>query len=678
MGHRDFVRTVEFSPDGTRVVTGSFDGAARVWDANSGVPLGPPLEHGQSVDGVMFSPDGSTILTASADSTARIWRVADGTPLSIPVDGLSRFDVVSFSRDGTKVLATWKRAARVWDAQTGEPITPALVHSADIRSAVLDPSARRVITAAGDGTVCVWEIAKPSAPTHVFAVPGASLAKIAGEHIVVASGTQASLYNATTGEWILGPIEHGAKIEVLEFSPNGERFLTIGGKKVEEWDARSGAHLRGPWMHRNVVKEAHYAPVGDRVLAIAGVEVRVWPTAADGDPIMHRDLISSATFDPAGTRILTSSYDDTARIWDAATNKPIGLPMQHDGDVWTAAWSPDGARIVTGSSDETARVWDAGTGQPLAPPMWHSGTVDVAFWSPQGERILTPAGDGLAIWDAPLDQRPPAMWSMIANRYGASRPLNPSQLGPLNLGERHALSVAAELSRASNLLASALAALPHQVHLAREHATAALNAFRSAHHIADADRTRWALAVIAAIDGDLAAARHEVEADAPADQSAFVTALAQFAAFELARPNLAIDILECLPPVGGPGAVDASLIYLAAHRYAKAARLANGARSGVVDRRRRLVVEAVAWAAQCLATNHGRCQVGDALTAAYEQLRDGDACGERFPALTQALRVDRMMPAASDTVLRVLAILAEPKHATAVAELRSIVTAGHR
>ena len=57
--HADDVNIVAFSPDGQRLVTGSSDGTARVWDAHSGRALSPPLVHTNYVVCAGFSPDGS-------------------------------------------------------------------------------------------------------------------------------------------------------------------------------------------------------------------------------------------------------------------------------------------------------------------------------------------------------------------------------------------------------------------------------------------------------------------------------------------------------------------------------------------------------------------------------------------------------------------------------------------
>ncbi len=62
-----------FSPDGRRIVTASDDKTARVWDAESGKPVGEPMRHEGLVRAASFSPDGRRIVTASDDKTARVW-----------------------------------------------------------------------------------------------------------------------------------------------------------------------------------------------------------------------------------------------------------------------------------------------------------------------------------------------------------------------------------------------------------------------------------------------------------------------------------------------------------------------------------------------------------------------------------------------------------------------------
>src|SRR5207244_1315161 len=95
------------------------------------------------------------------------------------------------------------------------------------------------------------------------------------------------------------------------------------------------------------------------------------------------------------------SSDKTARVWDAASGKPIGEPMKHEDTVMSAQFSPDGQRLVTASDDNTARLWDAASGKPIGEPMKHEEGVTSAQFSPDGQRVVTASGDKTArMWDA--------------------------------------------------------------------------------------------------------------------------------------------------------------------------------------------------------------------------------------------------------------------------------------
>jgi hypothetical protein len=117
----------------------------------------------------------------------------------------------------------------------------------------------------------------------------------------------------------------------------------------------------------------------------------------------HDEMINSAQFSPDGQRVLTASHDKTARLWDAASGKPVGEPMKHEDFVFFAQFSPDGQRVVTASRDKTARLWDAVSGRSVGEPMKHNAAVFFAQFSPDGQRVVTDSKDGTArLWDAAI------------------------------------------------------------------------------------------------------------------------------------------------------------------------------------------------------------------------------------------------------------------------------------
>ncbi|KAG1794787.1 WD40-repeat-containing domain protein [Suillus plorans] len=74
--------SVSFSPDGTRIVSGSQDTTIRLWDLATGKPVGEPLwGHTRVVDSVSFSRDGTRIISSSWDGTVRVWHAVIGKSL---------------------------------------------------------------------------------------------------------------------------------------------------------------------------------------------------------------------------------------------------------------------------------------------------------------------------------------------------------------------------------------------------------------------------------------------------------------------------------------------------------------------------------------------------------------------------------------------------------------------
>jgi eukaryotic-like serine/threonine-protein kinase len=75
---------------------------------------------------------------------------------------------------------------------------------------------------------------------------------------------------------------------------------------------------------------------------------------------------------------------------------PTTERFDHPGRVWAAVFSPDGKTIVTGSTDNTARLWNADTGRPIGEPLKHQGGVTAVAFRPDGKVVVTGGGDGLA------------------------------------------------------------------------------------------------------------------------------------------------------------------------------------------------------------------------------------------------------------------------------------------
>ena len=230
--------------------------SARVWDAETGDPVSPPLQHSGSVDYAKFTSDGRQVVTHSPDML-HVW--------DRRVGARNRRSSSRAPRASIRFAAIRKRsgspAGRIPAAGvpkdglasgTGGPaseLTPELPHPGRVTRLALSPHGGPFLaTACDDSSLRVWRLASGSrlaprrSPTAIqqlrfvtFSPDGAWLV-VAGADRAARHGVARVYSVSAEGKLTLEKltVRHDAPINIVVFNPRGDRFVTLTGDTAAE------------------------------------------------------------------------------------------------------------------------------------------------------------------------------------------------------------------------------------------------------------------------------------------------------------------------------------------------------------------------------------------------------------------------------------------------------------
>jgi len=318
------------------------------------------------------------------------------------------------------------------------PLAARLLGPSDtVQAVALSPDHRLLAVAAADGTVRLWNVARPDQPVSLgppfvrqkqafyaaaFSPDGRVLA-------VAGAGDQVQLWNVARpsrpvqlGHPLTGP---AGTVYALAFSPAGTT-LAAGSADgtVRLWTMGAGGAAPGPTDRPvalpvtagDYVQTVAFNPAGTELAAgTSGGTVARWalPDAkgagAKGRPTAlptlngPADVVFSVAFSPDGRTLAAGSKDKTVWLWDVTNPvrpRPTGQFKGATSWINAVAFSPDGSLLADGSSDGSAQLWDVATATPVA-TLPDPGPVTTLAWD-SGQHLITGAADGsVRVWALP-------------------------------------------------------------------------------------------------------------------------------------------------------------------------------------------------------------------------------------------------------------------------------------
>lgn len=410
-----YILDCAYSPDGTLLVTGNFDGTVRIFDVATGTERLIIHAHQKGVFEVAFSPDGRNVASSSnwSDPSVRVWSVETGRELlNLPYEIHSSVSGLSFSPDGntlaasglvyvdsaerTTYLQELKYGVMIWDlrpANFGEPLAT-LVGPKDLVSeiAYAPDGSNNIAASSFDGNVYVWHFSLDNL------APSATLDPV-------------SILNESSSI-----TADRSQVSSLAYSSDSNLIAVLSSDLyIRLWDAQSGEYYKSirispeerGWVGLNS-QQIQFMPDTHYLVKYAG-SVQLW-NIETGDIETSVDpegsSLSSVAFDSIGRQVAAGSRNGSVFVWDSHDNvqigalESIGVPS---ASIYDVAFLPTSTLLAIASASPDGKalsLWDVDSGEQhtFAEPLPYSySSLDL---SADGSQLVGASSEGyLNLWN---------------------------------------------------------------------------------------------------------------------------------------------------------------------------------------------------------------------------------------------------------------------------------------
>ena len=371
-GHTRAVRALQF--DEFKLITGSMDRTLRVWNWRTGECIRTLEGHSEGV--ISLAYDAHVLVSGSVDTTICVWNFFNGG---------------NFTLRGHR---NWVNTVLLWDDKSKHD-DPTAASVDDGRNPII-PAGKMLFSASDDGTVRLWDLAQRVCVRvfsgHVGQVQSLKLLMVDRSKVEGVDEEESELTGAVYEEPVplygqTPPFAHpytapvnsgglpGFAPETVSI-PTAPPFYHSGSTSPQGFDPiehRGTPPTVGAFSHDATSSGASCSRKEQNVLA---------PHSNSSSPPM-----------PV---LLSGSLDNTIKVWDVETGKPLKTLFGHIEGVW--AVDGDRLRVVSGSHDRTIKIWERETGRCQTTLVGHRGAVTCL--SLADDKIVSCSDDGdVRIWD---------------------------------------------------------------------------------------------------------------------------------------------------------------------------------------------------------------------------------------------------------------------------------------
>jgi len=404
-GHRQPVQAVDIAPDGKRIVSASWDGTIKLWQANGKLIKTLEAHQGEVMD-VHFHPEGNQFVSASLDGTVRLWQ-ADGTFVKTLSIQQQAPNGVRFTPTGQHLITAGRDGSvAIWNLD-GTLHNRFVAHTEGVNSLTVSPNGQFIASASQQSsTVKVWRPDGTLVQTLTGYDEGVSdISFGANSQLIAVAGLSGQIQiwhrDGTLRENLPA---HETVATSVTFSPEGKMLISADQEgTIKYWAWQNDPHraIATLTAHQGAVRDVSFFPNRNRIISVSDDKtLRIWELARSRQ---HQGDIYSVQFAPNRNQAASAGWDNKIRLWNAeqiGSQQPQTLLEGHSKSIKALSFSPKGQRLASGSADNTIKIWHLE--QPTTPQKTlnaHQGIVTSVDFSPDGEMLVSASDDGtVRLW----------------------------------------------------------------------------------------------------------------------------------------------------------------------------------------------------------------------------------------------------------------------------------------
>jgi WD40 repeat protein len=417
LDHPSHLFGLAVSRDGRFVAVGGSDGTITVRDGQRLGVIRVRRAHASWARSLAFSPDGQRLVSGGWDRGIRLWTMTDDAPVwQATADHIVQ--CVAFHPDGHLVASSGASGnIQFWDARTGEEIPGIFNQDDNLFALAFSPDGRLLAGGGSDGRVKIWRTEDGRLLHHLpaqseqilglaFSPDGRLLAAASGGFYTREQRGEVGIWETTSGRRLHrlgGP--NGSSFCVA-FSPDGTRIAAGGSAdpSVRLWDVATGFQAIRLTGHREAVWSVSFSPDGNRLYSASGDHtLRLWDaTPLTPGPGAERAVLAEfasevhgIAFHPDGKLLATACPEGDLQLWDAPTGRLVQT-IKVKGTC-CAAFSRNGRWLAAGSFG-FIHVWEAPGWEPRD-PIPTGDMVNAVSFHPTNGRLAAAVGKAVGIWD---------------------------------------------------------------------------------------------------------------------------------------------------------------------------------------------------------------------------------------------------------------------------------------